>query len=75
MSEKRIDVSIGYDKSDIPTLIDEINNKADRDYAKIVWEWMIQWQLEAANLKGKYSPYEVASWMANDWRKEEIWEK
>lgn len=39
-------------------------------YAKAVWAWLLDYQIKAAELKGKYEPYEVLSWVANDWRKE-----
>ena len=38
-------------------------------YMKAVWIWLINYQVEAAKLKGRYTPYEVLSWVANDWRK------
>jgi hypothetical protein len=39
-------------------------------YAKAVWTWLLDYQIKAAKLKGRYTPYEVLSWVANDWRKE-----
>ena len=39
-------------------------------YTKAVWTWLLDYQIKAAELKGKYTPYEVLSWVANDWRKE-----
>ena len=39
-------------------------------YAKAVWAWLLDYQIKAAELKGRYTPYEVLSWVANDWRKE-----
>ena len=39
-------------------------------YMKAVWTWLINYQIKAAELKGRYTPYEVLSWVANDWRKE-----
>ena len=39
-------------------------------YMKAVWTWLLNYQIEAAELKGRYTPYEVISWVANDWRKE-----
>ena len=39
-------------------------------YANAVWTWLINYQIKAAELKGRYTPYEVLSWVANDWRKE-----
>ena len=37
---------------------------------KAVWTWLLDYQIKAAELKGKYTPYEVLSWVTNDWRKE-----
>ena len=39
-------------------------------YTKAVWTWLLDYQIKAAKLKGRYTPYEVLSWVANDWRKE-----
>ena len=39
-------------------------------YMKAVLTWLIDYQIKAADLKGRYTPYEVLSWVANDWRKE-----
>ena len=39
-------------------------------YTKAVWTWLLDYQIKAAELKGRYTPYEVLSWVANDWRKE-----
>ena len=39
-------------------------------YTKAVWTWLLEYQIKAAELKGRYTPYEVLSWGANDWRKE-----
>lgn len=39
-------------------------------YTKAVWTWLIDYQIKAAELKGRYTPYEVLSWVVNDWRKE-----
>ena len=39
-------------------------------YAKAVWMWLLDYQLKAIELNGRYTPYEVLSWVANDWRKE-----
>lgn len=39
-------------------------------YTKAVWTWLINYQIKVAELKGRYTPYEVLSWVANDWRKE-----
>ena len=39
-------------------------------YMKSVWTWLLDYQIKVAKLKGRYTPYEVLSWVANDWRKE-----
>ena len=39
-------------------------------YMKAVWTWWIDYQIKVAELKGRYTSYEVLSWVANDWRKE-----
>ena len=39
-------------------------------YTKAVWAWLLDYQIKTAKLKGRYTPYEVLSWVANDWRKE-----
>lgn len=39
-------------------------------YMKAVWTWLVSYQIRVAELKGSYAPYEVLSWVANDWRKE-----
>lgn len=39
-------------------------------YMDAVWTWLIDYQIKAAELKGRYTPYEVLSWVVNDWRKE-----
>lgn len=41
-----------------------------KEYAKSVWLWMLNYQIKTAELQGIYTPYEVLSWVANDWRKE-----
>ena len=39
-------------------------------YTKAVWTWLLDYQIKVAELKGRYAPYEVLSWVANDWRRE-----
>ena len=39
-------------------------------YTKAVWTWLLDYQIKAAKLKGRYTPYEMLLWVANDWRKE-----
>ena len=53
----------------------ELNSTAQPEplsdaYAKAVWTWLLDYLIKAAELKGRYTPYEVLSWVANDWRKE-----
>ena len=39
-------------------------------YSKVVFAWLRDYQIRVAELKGRYTPYEVLSWVINDWRKE-----
>ena len=39
-------------------------------YSKAVFTWLMNYQIRTAELKGRYAPYEVLSWVINDWRKE-----
>ena len=39
-------------------------------YTKAVWTWLLDYQIKAAELQGRYTPYEVLSWVVNDWRKD-----
>ena len=39
-------------------------------YSKAVFTWLMDYQIRTAELKGRYTPYEVLSWVVNDWRKE-----
>ena len=39
-------------------------------YMKAVWTWLLEYQIDVAEMKGRYTPYEVLSWVVNDWRKE-----
>ena len=44
------------------------------EYAKAVRTWLIDYQVRCAELKGRYTPYEILGWIVSDWRKEnEIW--
>ena len=44
------------------------------DYAKAVRNWLVHYQVKCAELRGRYTPYEVLGWVVSDWRKEnEIW--
>lgn len=39
-------------------------------YRKAVFTWLMDYQIRTAELNGRYTPYEVLSWVINDWRKE-----
>ena len=39
-------------------------------YSKAVFTWLTKYQTIMAELNGRYTPYEVLSWVINDWRKE-----
>ena len=44
------------------------------EYAKAVRSWLVGYQVKCADLKGRYTPYEVLGWIVADWRHEnEIW--
>jgi len=76
----------GFNRDDCFKLSDETRNKWTEEiikalptaqpeplsdaYVKAVWTWLLDYQIKAAELKGRYTPYEVLSWVANDWRKE-----
>lgn len=51
---------------DLPSAQPELSDA----YMKAVWTWLLNYQIRVAELKGRYTPYEVLSWVANDWRKE-----
>ena len=65
---KGVEVAIGYVKI-IPSVTPKPEPLSDA-YMKAVWTWLLDYQIKAAELKGRYTPYEVLSWVANDWRKE-----
>ena len=48
----------------------EVQPDLSETYSKAVFTWLLDYQIRAAELKGRYTPYEVLSWVANDWRKE-----
>ena len=39
-------------------------------YSKAVFTWLMDYQIRTAELNGRYTPFEVLSWVINDWRKE-----
>lgn len=43
--------------------------KGYADAIAAVSSWLINYQLKTADLKGGYTPYEVLSWVINDWRR------
>lgn len=44
------------------------------EYAKAVRNWLVNYQVNCADLAGRYTPYEVLGWIVSDWRKENgIW--
>ena len=53
--------------NDLPSAQPEPLSKA---YAKAVFTWLLDYQIKSVELKGRYEPYEVLSWVANDWRRE-----
>lgn len=63
--------SIGWMQEHDRTLTESAQPEPLSDaYMNAVWTWLIDYQIKAAELKGRYTPYEVLSWVANDWRKE-----
>lgn len=73
IGEENVVAFVGYVKeanrkiSELPSVEPEPISDA---YAKAVLTWLIDYQIKALELKGRYAPYEVMSWVANDWRKE-----
>ena len=57
------------DKLAIETLPSAQPNLSEA-YSKAVFTWLMDYQIRAAELKGRYTPFEVLSWVINDWRKE-----
>lgn len=51
---------------DVPSSQPELSDA----YMKAVFAWLLDYQIKTAELKGRYTPYEVLSWVVNDWRKE-----
>ena len=44
------------------------------EYAKAVECWLMTYQIKCAELRGRYTPYEILGWIVSDWRKDnEIW--
>lgn len=71
--DKLSDEPIGYLEAAIDALVDLPSAQPEPmsdAYMKAVWTWLLDYQIKVAELKGRYTPYEVLSWVANDWRKE-----
>ncbi len=64
----------GYDTRMLYEIQEEIENAPpvplSEAYAKAVLTWMLSYQIKCAELKGRYSPFEILSWVMNDWRKD-----
>lgn len=45
-------------------------NLIDKEYARAVKIWLMQYQIKTAELRGRYTPYEILGWVVNDWRRE-----
>ena len=65
---------VEWDKTLAKTMIESLPSAQPEPlsdaYMKAVWTWLLDYQIKVAKLKGRYTPYEVLSWVANDWRKE-----
>ena len=40
------------------------------EYIPFITTWLMDYQVRAAELKGRYTAYEVLGWVVNDWMKE-----
>ena len=60
------DTQYGILGTDVP----DTNVGESDTFMKAVWKWLLDYQIKVAEIYGKYSPYEVLSWVANDWRRE-----
>lgn len=69
-SGNSVHMSVGELKRRIEQLPPAQPEPLSDTYMKSVWTWLLNYQIKAAELKGRYTPYEVLSWVANDWRKE-----
>ena len=62
------DADIGWDGYEMkPTAQPE---PISEEYAKAVRSWLINYQVRCAELKGRYTPYEVLGWIVSDWGKD-----
>lgn len=63
---------VSHIETEIATLPSAEPEPLSEAYMKAVWTWLINYQIKASELNGKYSPCEVLSWVANDWRMEHL---
>ena len=40
------------------------------EYVPFITAWLMDYQVRASELKGRYAAYEVLGWVVNDWMKE-----
>ena len=66
-----------FEEKAIHTVLDALppaQQNLSEEYAKAVRNWLVNYQIKCAELKGRYTPYEVLGWIVSDWRKENgIW--
>ena len=66
-----------FEEKAIQTILDTLppaQQNLSEEYAKAVRNWLVNYQIKCAKLKGRYTPYEVLGWIVSDWRKENgIW--
>ena len=62
--------AISVDLKKIPSVTPSAQPNLSEAYSKAVFTWLMDYQMRAAELKGRYTPYEILSWVVNDWRKE-----
>ena len=66
-----------FEENAIHTVLDALppaQQNLSEEYAKAVRNWLVNYQIKCAELKGRYTPYEVLGWIVSDWRKENgIW--
>ena len=66
-----------FEEKAIQTILDALptaQQNLSEEYAKAVRNWLVNYQIKCAKLKGRYTPYEVLGWIVSDWRKENgIW--
>ena len=66
-----------FEEKAIQTILDALppaQQNLSEEYAKAVRNWLVNYQIKCAELKGRYTPYEVLGWIVSDWRKDNgIW--